>query len=145
MYSSLFVKALRKCLFLMSLRLTVLGPFQSILNIRPNPIPHYNHANHSSPLGCRGTIQFLKEFHSGASRVFGYPGLTNVPHEDRKTRRKGYYKYLLFCSNNSVKLFVCEKKIYIFLGYSCFSVRTCVSNRCTINEVLMHALPLLSR
>jgi len=37
-----------------------------------------------------------------------------VPHEDRKTRRKGYYKYLLFGSNSSVKLFVCEKKKIYF-------------------------------
>lgn len=57
-------------------------------------------------------MQFLKEFHSGASRVFGHPGLANTAQEERKTTRRGSYKDLLFCSNSSVKsvFVICEKK-----------------------------------
>lgn len=57
-------------------------------------------------------MQFLKAFHSGASRVFGHPGLANTAHEERKTRRRRIHKGLLCCSNSSGKsaFVISEKK-----------------------------------
>lgn len=69
-------------------------------------------------------MQFLKEFRTGASRVFGYPGLANVPHEERKTRRRGSYKDLLFCSNSSVKSLSVRKKKEKYLWDTAVAILT---------------------